>query len=229
MATLQELSSEVIQKIHQVAGSGVQVYSEDIVEGFLNDAFDIVFKKVFYPSYKYYAQQTIDGSTGKATTNLTSGTEFMQFDDIAYIVRSGETKPLPLLPHHHNPYELGGNVAQYVEPLNSGDADYATKLFRVWPLACTDTLTVLYRKKPKERCITTDTLHMDRLMLVYAAVWMYMKDDGTIPEMTDEYRNLFNDRYQTITNGFGAQGVEYRDGVNFRAGYREQSEWYTMP
>ena len=228
MATLQELASEVIQKVHQVAGSGVQTYSEDIVNGFVNDAFDMVFKKVFYPSYKYYTQVVIDGTTGKPTTDLASGNEFMRFDDIGYVTRSGDIKPLPLLPQHHNPYEIGGNVAQYVEALNISDAAFATKIFRIWPLTATDTVTLLYRKKPKEIFIPTDEIYMDKLMLVYAAVWMYMKDDGTIPEMTDEYRNLFNSRFEMITNGMGAQGYEYRDGVNFGGGYREQSEWFTM-
>jgi hypothetical protein len=229
MATLQDIATEVIRKVHQVAGSSVQLYSEELVEGFVNDAFDIIFKKIFYPGYTHYAQLTIDGTTGKPTTNLATDPEVMSFDDIQYVLPEDRNKPLPILPAMFNPYTIGGNVSQYIEALTVADSDYATKLFRVWPLTATDSVVVRYRKKPKPTFVPTDEIYMDKVMLVYASVWQYMKDDGTIPEMTDEYRNLFNDRYEAITNGFRAQGVEYRDGVNYGGGYHEQSEWYTMP
>ena len=204
------IAIDVIELIHQVSGTSVQTYSQDIIENHINKVFNMLHQKLWWSEYMRWASPVLDESTGVVTSNLVTAPEYMRWRDIRIIVPDGQRDAIPRLPMHVNPYELSGTVPLYVEPLNISDANFLTRVFKVWPLTATGTLRVHYRFRETENLATSSEVYMDNDLIVFGAVWAYLKDDGTFPEMTDEYKSLFDMRYKDVLKGDGRLQTEGR-------------------
>lgn len=228
MAQFDLIVQRVIKLIRQVAGTSVQVYSQPVVEDFVNQAFQFVLSKDWWPQYMRWAQFTLNGTTGVSTTSLkAAAAEIITFEDIR-IVHSDtmQWKPIPRLRSDINPFKLTGTAALYVEALPASHADVATKIAQFWPKTATDALVMHHRFRPKETFIDTDKIYLDELMLTYAAVYMYLKDDGSVPDMVDEYKNLFDIRYRDIVKASGNMGVEMRNIDSYPGTAGIPLEWH---
>lgn len=199
MAQFDLVVLRVIKLIRQVSGSSVQTYSQPLVEDFVNQAFDFVMLKDWWGAYTRWSQVSLDGVTGVITTDLAATDEVITWKDIKMILpATNYKKKLPKLRSGLNPFLLTGTTALYAEPLPASHAQFAKRVIQIWPKTAVDDLAIRYRFRPKATFSSTDEIHLDELMLAYAATYLYLKDDGSVPDMTDDYKNLFDIRYRDL-------------------------------
>lgn len=187
--TAQQLVVEVEKMIYQSAGNAVQIYSEALILGMIQQAFTHVFDHHYWPRFTVRETLTLDGTTGQTTV---APTFIKEYGDIRYVYPQNYNRPLRILPTTLNTgYLNSGGLAQYVEA--SGDA----KLIRVWPMTATGTVQLLGRKRPPD-FILADTVPFDWLVLAHFAAWSYFADDGSSPNATQKHQGLFEARLKDI-------------------------------
>lgn len=185
--TLEETITEVETLLHQVAGPSVQKYSGPIIAKKIQDAFNALFTNDWWPQFRWWQTQTLDGSTGFAT----NASEFSSWTDIKNIFPSTETRRLSQLPDPMNPFLLTGTTPMFVEP------QAGTKLFRIWPLASVGTIYVQGRKKPANFALT-ETIDFDEMCLQHLAAWMYATADGNNPAYAELLQTVYESRLKQL-------------------------------
>src|SRR5215472_4130670 len=109
--TNQDVIQEVQTVIGEVAGPGVQIYSEDQAYAALHRSVDIIFIKRPWEHYLRWGQYTLDGVNGKITDPDPFGDVVSpDLSDFIYVGRSDETRPMPLLNNRINPLTIGGGT-----------------------------------------------------------------------------------------------------------------------
>lgn len=205
--SLEDLIQEVITALSQVPGTGVQTYAEDRIAQAIAVTYNSVSRIRQWPWLHKWQSRTIDGSTGKPTQRLTS---VARAQDIVKIHNSQSQTPLPMIGPSLNPYMLGGTVAQYVEWLHpdddSADADGNKYLFRVWPLASTDTVYIYARTTVADLFDDPQVeVPFDWITLMNGAAMDIVADDGNDPVSLDKFRLAFVDALKLETNEYDRQ------------------------
>lgn len=187
--TLDELTTEVQSAIFQAAGLNVQVYSEDIIQRKIINAFIMFASDPDYSWKRFdtYTTRTLDGS-GYPTVSL--ATVFNSFDDISNIYPSGSNRPLvsgsipgnPLLP-------TGTTPASYIFD--------TAHLIRVIPITSTGDIVVVGKTYPVV-FQNTDTVPFDYIALSSYVAWQYMVDDGANPQSAEVFRQQFETRMKQL-------------------------------
>lgn len=188
--TMQALITDVEQALYQSAGPSVQLYSQDVVMSMIQDAFDHVFTKRWWPQFRKRELVTLDGTNGYP---LTSPLYIKLYEDIRYVYAGNSQRPLPSLPLGVNVNAQGfnqGTTARWVE----GDAG---KVIRVWPNSTTDTIMLVGRSRP-DPFVITDIVPLDALLIKHFAVWSYFVDDGSSPGSVAKHQGLFEARLQQM-------------------------------
>lgn len=228
------LVTNVTQLLRQVAGQSVQTYSEGLIQKFVNDAFDFCHKKHFWHQYSRWTDPavTLDGTTGVITTDLIANSnEIIEWNDIEAVwpaIELTERRRIPRLPRNRNPLSLPASTyPSFVEPLGSAHARFASRVFQIWPKSATGDLVVHYRFKPKALFIEDDAIYLDRIMLEYAATYLYLKDDGAVPDMVDEYKNLFDVRFRDILKADDNLPIEVKGVDSYPMTGGIPSEWWS--
>lgn len=230
MSQFDTIVQRTIKLIRQVAGSSVQTYSQPLIEDMVNQAFDFVNAKRFWDQYtRWSLTNALNGTTGIIVNSLKEAAdEIITWADIeAVLPDEGSDKKLPHLPKHVNPARLTGTRAMYIEGLPASHPDFATHVIQFWPKASTGNFSIRHRYRPKPIFIDDDEIHFDELMMVYAATYLYLKDDGAVPDMVDEYKTLFDIRFRDITmNEDGNTDIPIRDSDKYPSRNAPITEWH---
>lgn len=214
--TKTSLITEVEQRLYQVSGTGVQIYSEDVIVKFLQHKLDMLFSKRFWAHFCQWHTLTLVGSGGAHDFDFSaSDVNVKHFTDIRVVYRENSDRPLPSLnSRNRNPYNITGDTPRYVEPLATAASSYATKLFRVWPLTATGTLYVHARTYPSKLVDIEGSaeVEFDADALALGAAWEYAEDDGTNPGAAQKLQTLFEQRVGQLEKDADAQPFELAPG-----------------
>lgn len=218
-----EIISAVQHEVGEVAGAGAQVYSEDRIKDKVQQCFNFIYTKYDWQHYRKWQQLSLDGSTGKVTTDAFENTRSPE--DVLIIFRSGDNRPLPVLPLLSNPYLLTGTKLLYFTFLSVTDTDYEKKLLQFWPLAATDDIVIKTREYPTS--FVPDTkLYMDFDLLVFGASWMLLADEGINPESADKNEKLFDARFRDIMKALSEHPID-ATGTGNQIDFL--NEWHSNP
>lgn len=186
--TLAQLTTAVETALYQVAGPAVQIYSEAIIQQMVQDAFDHCFTKRFWNYFMVRETRVLDGTTGKITVAPTSIT---QYDDLQYVFREGQRRPLLKLPSMYNTLGMTGTTARFIGA--SGD----TKLFIAYPITSTGTVQLSGRRRPAAYT-SGQTVEFDHLCLRHFAAFSYFAGDGSNPAEASRHQALFEARLEQL-------------------------------
>jgi hypothetical protein len=187
---LTDLITGVEQDLSQMAGRGVQIYSEQRIANYIQQAFELVFKEYYIPEYSTWETVTLDGVSGLPTSDMLIN----RFDDIARFFISGTEHELRRAPTSRNMNRLAGTSAIYVEPRFISDVTDFKRPFFCWPKTATDTLDIYGRVHPAADFAPTDWIMCDEQVIRLGACWLYAEDDGTNVGQIGKFKELFNRR-----------------------------------
>ena len=187
-STLAQLVTRTEQRLSMVAGTSVQLYSEDRIAEMIQHKFDVLFIEAWWPQFMTWYTWTLDGTNGQVTVDVTN--IIKDYQDIRRIFPSGSNTPLTELGSTVNPLQLSGTTPMHFE------SDIATdKRFHIWPKTATGNIIVHVRTKPAT-FISSDEINFDEQALILGAAYDYAEDDGTNPGGTEKLQNLFEARVQ---------------------------------
>ncbi len=190
--TMAALITDVERALYQSAGPAVQLYSQDIILQQIQDAFDHLFTKAWWPQFRKRETLVLDGTTGYPTTPLLF---INQYEDIRYVYGENRDRPLSKLQLATNTLNANfdtGSDPRYIE----GDV---TNIFRVWPSTAVGNILVVGRVRPAPYIIT-DTVAFDATAIKHFAAWSYFTDDASNPAAAAKHQGLFETRLAQITD-----------------------------
>lgn len=212
-ATVEEIIEAAETELRLASGLGVQTYAEPNLLHAVQTTFDRLFLKRWWPEYTYWAEYTLDGTTGKVSSDLT--TVIRDFRDIRVMFLSDRTSPLHRLRHNQNPYNMTGHSIVW-EPL----PNEPSKVFRVWPLDTTGTIRVSYRSRPAT-FQTDDTILLDKTLMTYAVAYDYVTGDGTNSVEVQALKQKLEAYWEDII------GADDDDNTALEVGYGSiPTEWH---
>lgn len=175
--TLRRLVERTLVRLSQVSGISVQTYAEPRIIEAVRSRFEMFFDEHMWPEYVTWTTQTLDGTLGVPTGNMSLLTRpLRKYDDIINIFPDGRKSPLTEPPMVEPPSKITGTNPLYME---RNDDD--TKIFKVIPYTATGDVHVLYKAHPGDINLE-DTVKMDPLLLILAAAYDYVVSDGTNQE-----------------------------------------------
>ena len=198
-ATIRQIVDDALTAVGEVSGAGVQTFSEDIMFADAIRAFNMLFKKYPWDQFAEWMTLTLDGTTGKITTN--AFTNVLDFEDIIAVHKAGQAVPLSVLPHGRNPGTLTGTNPMYWGSLPATNADYALKKIRIYPLTATGNLDVFARVYPKAQGTPwdwADVMYLDKDMLVHGTAFMTLLADETNGSAAEGQKMLMEARFADI-------------------------------
>ena len=186
------LVTRVEKRLRIVAGVSAQLYAEDTILHSIQTSFDRLFKIRWWPMYTTaLATYTLDGTTGKVTTDLTA--LIKHFTDIQRIWYDEDEAPLTRLRTDKRPDKVTGTNARYWEPLKQEP----TRVFRVIPITTTGDVHVRFKTKPDDFLIT-DTIYLDPLLLELAASYEYVVTDGANPGQAEMLLGMLKQHFAVV-------------------------------
>jgi hypothetical protein len=224
-ATLRVIVDQAEQLIGEVAGVGVQQYSEDILFRHAIRGFDMLFKKYHWPNYRKWQTVTLDGTTGVITTN--AFTNVLDFEDFMSVHRSGEATPLPVLPKGRPPSTVTGTRALYWTSMHVTDTNYVNRKLQFYPTTSVGGIEVQARIYPVSSPAIDwdweDTMYLDKSLLVYATSFMALIANALNPDAANTCKSLMETQYNNITNGLADTpiAIEHSNAV--------PDQWYVQP
>lgn len=215
MTTIDGAVNRVTTLLSQVSGENVQLYAEDRIVDMLQNSYNLLFDRMWWPSLMRRETKTLNGTSGEVTVNFTALT---RFEDIKSIFRVGDRMPLPEVALNENPDTLDGDRVRFYEPSQT-----AGKIFKCYPVESIGDIIIHYRARQADFIDdTTATIDFDVDLLVFAAVYDYLEDDGTNPGATEKYRVKVNEKFKTAKAKYGTRIIPYR-----RNGVLPPDVWYT--
>lgn len=185
------LVTRVEKRLRMVAGVSVQLYAEDHILHSIQTAFDRLFMLRWWPSYMSWSTWTLDGATGKITSDLTA--LIKDFVDIRKIWYDTSDESLSRVPANLRAGRLTGTRARYWEPLKQD----VIRVFRILPITTTGDVHVHYRTKPNDFA-TDDTIYLDALLLELAAAYEYVIADGANPGHGQMLLGMLKEHFRTV-------------------------------
>lgn len=188
-----------------VAGSGVQIYSEDRIAEMIQHKFDVLFEEAFWPQFCTWYTWTLDETLGIVTTDLTE--ILKRYEDIQVIFPDASNTALTKVSSLTlNPFTLSGTTPIHYESLGPGDTNKTTRVFQIWPKASTGDIIARVRTKP-DTFVSTDEVDFDDQALILGATFDYLEDDGTNPNATQKFQLLFEARVKQLKNTFNSAPI----------------------
>lgn len=205
MTTVDGAVRRVTTLLSQVSGENVQLYAEDKIIDMLQNSYNSLFDKLWWPNRMRRETKTLNGTSGEVTVAFTALT---RFDDIKHVYREGISVPLPEIQLNRNPDVITGTTVRGYEYSAT-----AGKFFKCYPIASTDNVIVHYREKQADFIEGTEAeIDFDVDLLVFAAVYDYLEDDGTNPGATEKYRAKVNAKFTAAKAKYGTRIIPYRRG-----------------
>ena len=200
MSTLSQLIARAADRMSMAAGTGVQIYAEDRIAEMIQHKFDVLFSEVFWPQFCAWSTWTLDGTLGVITTDVTD--LIKNFEDIQVMYPADSNSALTLISHLTlNPFTLSGTTPIHFDALGPTDAQKTSRVFFIWPKTATGDVIVRYRTKPAAFSPESE-IDFDDQALILGAVYDYLEDDGTNPNATQKFQNLFEARVKQLRKQF---------------------------
>lgn len=213
-ATIRQIVDDALILVGEVAGVGVQQFSDDRMMKDAIRGFNMMFKKRFWEQYSGWDRVILDGSTGVITTNRFS--RIVDFEDFGVVCRAGERCPLPILNKTLNPFTLTGTTALCWTSLKTTDDSYKDRKLKFYPIASTGSIDVYAREYPIDPTLFQwdweDLMHMDKDLLVNATAFATLIGDALNPEAANVVRGLMDMRYSDIVASIANQPISVSDG-----------------
>lgn len=189
--TLEDLIVEVQQGLYQAAGISTQVYSESTIVSLIKDAF-LTFAsdpEKRWKRFETYVTYTLDGTTGRTTVPIND-----TFDDVSNILSifpGSSDSAIGFMDGSINPAAYSGS-----SPLSYC---YDTvDLLKIIPATATGNITVIGRVIPSV-FVNATIVPFDYLAIKHFVCWRYMTDDGNNPAAAENFRVLYESRYQHLS------------------------------
>jgi hypothetical protein len=221
--TAKDILLEVQHMIGEVAGTGVQEFSEDSTYSALRRAFGLTFTKRAWEQYLKWGRYELDGVSGKTLdVNPFGDVASPDLKDFIVVLRDGEVNPLPVKSNRDNPYRYTGTSVLMWTSLPASDADFIKKRLQFYPITATGFVNVCVRVPP--RVIVQDTvLYLDRMMLEMGTAWQVLDADGSNPNAADTFKQLFDLRFRDIEHNLASQPLQ----ISADSGIPTQ--WFEVP
>lgn len=208
-ATIREIVNDALTVVGEVSGPGVQVYEDDRMKADATRAFNMMFKKYNWTNYLRWYVVTLDGTTGKITTDAFE--QVKSFEDFIAVHRHLENHRLPIAPTRLNPYSLSGGLAAFWTSLPATDTDYTLRKIQVYPIQAQGVIDVLAKEYPLIPPATQfdweQEFFLDKDMLVYATAFMTLSGDDLNSGAADVVRNLMEMRYRDILSALASHPI----------------------
>lgn len=192
MTTIAELLERVQTRLFLLSGLDIQIHAETQLIEMLRGCYNTLFQDFWYPEFTYPMVQTLDGTTGQVTANLSN--EIFRFADIHSVLLGTSTTPLPFL-------SIGTNVSQVSRTCVAPSTD-PQKVFKIFPVTENDVVTIWYRKKLADSVWTEPNLpaimNFDDDVLLYGAVYEFLANDDSNPAATELYMKKYQQRQDQI-------------------------------
>jgi hypothetical protein len=226
-ATVRDIVTDAQSVIGEVAGAGVQAYSDDRMKADAVRGFNMMFKKYRWHQYRKWQNATLDGVTGLVTA-ASDFSKILDFDDFISIHRDGERKPLPILPVTLNPSTLGisGTRVLYWTGLHSSDANYKKKKLQFYPITATGIVNIQAMVYPLDPFASnwdwTDVMYLDKDLLVYATAFMTLSGDDLSPGAASTVQTLMDMKFSDITKALASHPIPVSGGTDIPYYWQER-------
>jgi hypothetical protein len=205
--TLDQLIQKCVLRLSMVGGTGVQVYSEDILGEMIQERFDELFDRFWWEDYMNVYVGTLH-TDGTVDEDIRTTQELDRFTDIQHIHH--QTKPNPLLridSRSNRANYLKTSSPIYIAPI-AGD-----KVFQLLPYGDVgDAVTISFRKRPTAAFIGTDEILLDNLLLIYGACYDYLEDDAGSQGAIAKFQDSYNARLTQLNSLRNEQGIPLMPG-----------------
>lgn len=215
-ATIRQIVDDAQTIIGEVAGAGVQTYSEDRQMRDVVRGFNLLFKKRFWEQYCSWFRVELNGATGVILTDTFE--QVQDFEDFQRVHRKGEATKLPVLPSSVNPLGLVGTQVMYWTSLTTTHANYGKRKLQFYPLTSVGFVDVRARVyplvPPAIEFDWEDVLYLDRDMLAYGTAYMTLAGDDLNPGSAEIARGLMETRYKDIVASLASHDVVVSRGID---------------
>jgi hypothetical protein len=201
-ATIREIVDAALTVVGEVAGPGVQMYEEDRMKADATRAFNMMFKKYNWDQYLDWFTVTLDGTTGKITTDAFA--QVKDFEDFIAAYSAGQNAPIPFKPRKENPNSIfgsGTNVCAW-SSLNASNPSYKRRKLQFYPITAVGQVNVLAKVYPLvPPAVEFDweqEFFLDKDLLVYATAYMTLSGDDLNASAADVVRNLMEMKYKDV-------------------------------
>lgn len=224
-ATLRQIVDDALQYVGEVAGVGVEQYSEDRMRADAIRGFNMLFKKRHWEQFRAWRRFELDGVLGIPI----AGTDFSDvkdFEDIISVHRDGQTAQLPSLPKNLNPFTLTANVSTpvYWTSLAATNPLYFTRRFQFYPVVSTGFINAHVKVYPVVAPALDwdweDETFLDRDLLVYATAFMSLIGDDLNAAAASVAKALMESKYKDILKMLASQPLSIRGGESI------PMQWY---
>jgi hypothetical protein len=200
-ATVAQVRDDALTIIGEVAGTGVQTYSEDRVKRDVVRSFNLLFKKYNWDQYSDWLHLELDGTTGVIKTDSLEGVK--DFEDFISVNPDAKDYSLPLLPKGINPFRLtSGTAPLYWGMLHATNTKYAKRKLQIYPkttIGFIDVHAMIYPIVSANNDWEDNTsMELDRDMLAYGTAFMTLAADDLNPQGATVAQGLMEMRFRDI-------------------------------
>jgi hypothetical protein len=221
--TVREVVNRALAIIGEVAGSGVQTYSEDRVRNDVIRAFDLFFKKRFWHQFSKWFTVTLNGTTGIISEDVFE--RVRNFEDFLAVHRHGQQFPLPILKQDNNPNVLTGTTVLYWTSLDDGSPYYIRRKLQFYPVTATGQVDVYVRLYPLIPPQTDfdweDRLNLDAAMLADCAAYFSLAQDDLNANAAESCRAMMEMRYRDVVAGIARHPIPFLYSTSVPMQWRE--------
>lgn len=218
------LISDGVRRLRQVPGLNVQLYSEQVIGSYIQEAYTVLRAEAWWPWLMKRITGTLDGATGCLTVPMTTLGGPDDFEDIRAIWLDNYQQRMPMIGEDVNPStQLNTRYGRYVEPMSIHDDPTRTKLFRILPLDTPGSVHIWARVDPAFLFTTpTIVVPMNKYLLLNYVMWRYMTDDAANPgaataalqayeKIKDQELMKVNDQPIWLDPGYGQINNEWQE------------------
>lgn len=205
--TLNEIVQDIISLLSQAGGTGSQRYSQPRIELIVNNLFDQLYVRQWWPQLMDWYNLPLDGVNGLPVGDMSA---VKRYEDIKGVFFDGSDMPLPELPTtNFNPINVAPGQGLYISPQNA----VVDKVFRVWSPTTVGNVQFWARLHPG-RYTSNQVVKFDRTALVLGGAWAYAEDDGSNPGATQKFQNMFDSRMSILENELKDKPITTRPGYH---------------
>jgi hypothetical protein len=226
-ATVAQLRDDALTIIGEVAGTGVQTYSEDRVKRDVVRSFNLLFKKYNWPQYAAWMRLELDGTTGVIKTDSLEGVK--DFEDFISVHPDGKTNALPIMSNNFNPYQSSmssGTDPVFWTMLHATNANFRKRKLQIYPTTAAGFINVhamLYPIVSQDNDWADESsMELDRDMLAYGTAFMTLAADDLNPQGAAVAQNLMEMRYRDIMNKLAGHRIPINQSAT-----RIPNQWMT--
>jgi hypothetical protein len=202
--TIRELVTDAQELLGEVAGAGVQTYSDDRMFRDCIRAFNIFHKKYPWEQFTTWTVCNLDGTTGKVVDPVFQ--QLRDFDDILSVFPDQSDFQIPVLDRRRNPTTLTGSRALFWTSIPTTDTDYQYKRIRIVPPTATSKIVVNWRMYPRMFETTgkqqpwdwDDVMDLDEDMIIHTIAYFTLSSDDINSNASQDQQNLADDRFAEI-------------------------------